>query len=272
MAFTDNCDLYGAVHEDGVNRVIRHIMRQRPSLFNYATADIAENRKLWCSRIEHTGDVTRYDNPLFTVVGPLPVLGADSPPVALGFCVQLVDARIDFHKQSIIELPDALKRPLEEQHFVFQFRVCATIACPDPEMVDRIPVLTGRKARDDNRKPTTVVLPGRSNCFCLDVYAVGHVEREVIGGQERLVGKVDTMDIDDIEPEGLEDNIICYLKTTVNVLLRQKLSIAVEALMLSFSLFDLATVTLSLTPNPPVPNNPAVEDDQLKAFITMSVV
>lgn len=44
MAFTDSCDLYGALHEDGVNRMIRHITRQRPSPFNFATADIAANR------------------------------------------------------------------------------------------------------------------------------------------------------------------------------------------------------------------------------------
>ena len=62
MAFTDNCDLFGSVHEDGVNRVIRHIMRQRPSLFNYATADVAGNPRLCCSKIAHTSDVTRYGN------------------------------------------------------------------------------------------------------------------------------------------------------------------------------------------------------------------
>ena len=39
MALTDKCDLFGAVHEKGVNRVTRHMMRQRPSLFNYGTAD-----------------------------------------------------------------------------------------------------------------------------------------------------------------------------------------------------------------------------------------
>ena len=54
MAFTDNCDLFGAVHEDGVNRVIRHIMRQRPSLFNYATADVAPHAGLWCAKVDHT--------------------------------------------------------------------------------------------------------------------------------------------------------------------------------------------------------------------------
>ena len=83
MAFTDNCDLYGAVHEDGVNRVIRHIVRQRPSLFNYATVEVANNRELWCSKVEHTGDVTKYNNPLFTIMDPLPLFGADAPRLPL---------------------------------------------------------------------------------------------------------------------------------------------------------------------------------------------
>jgi hypothetical protein len=38
MAFTDNADLFASVGEDGINLVVRHIMRQRPSLVNYGTA------------------------------------------------------------------------------------------------------------------------------------------------------------------------------------------------------------------------------------------
>jgi hypothetical protein len=37
MAFTDHSDLFAAVHEHGINTTIGHLMRQRPSLFNYAT-------------------------------------------------------------------------------------------------------------------------------------------------------------------------------------------------------------------------------------------
>jgi hypothetical protein len=32
----------------------------------------------------------------------------------------------------------------------------------------------------------------------------------------------------------------------------------------------MGTVTLAPTGNPPVPNNPAIEDDQLKAFVTLT--
>jgi hypothetical protein len=116
------------------------------------------------------------------------------------------------------------------------------------------------------------VLPGSTHCFCLDVYAIGHISRQLVGGREALVARVDDMDIVDIKPDALEANLICYLQTTVNVVLREKLTVAIETLLFSFPLFGLATVTLSPTPDPPVVHNPAIEDDQVKVFITMAVV
>ena len=275
MAFTDNCDLFGAVHEDGVNRVIRHIMRQRPSLFNYATADIANNRELWCSKVEFTNDVLKYGNPLFTIIPALPLLGADAPPVGIGFCAQLTKAQIDFHPGNVITLPAGLHPPLPKQRFSLGFHFCAAVECPSQKLVDRIPISGPRDvagAEANQPKGPPIVLPGRTNCFCFDVFVIGHVERQFIAGREALLAKVDDMDIVDIKPEALEDNIICYLETTVNVVLREKLTFAVQTLMLSFPLFGLGTVILAPTPNPPVPNNPAVEDDEVKAFITMTVI
>ena len=273
MAFTDNCDLYEAVHEDGVNRVIHHIMSQRPSLFNYATAGVAANPKLWCASIEHTADVTKYGNPLFTILPPLPLLGADTPPVGIGFCAQLVLAQIDFYPGNTVALPAELNPPLQEQHFALHFRVCGAVECPSPELVDHVPVSGGTAGRDNQKPPgAPIEFPGVTHCFCLDVYALGHISREFIVGREALVASVDEMDIVDIKPDALESNMICYLMTTANVVLREKLTIAIETLMVSFPLFGLATVTLSPTPDPPIPNNPAVEDDQVKVFITMTVI
>jgi len=272
MAFTDNCSLFAAVHEDGVNRVIRHIMRQRPSLFNYATADVAGHPALWCSKIDHTADVTKYGNSLFTIMDPLPLFGADSPPVGLGFVAQLVDAEIDFHKGNVIQLPAELSPPLKAQRFSLHFRVCAAIECPSPKLIDHIPVGGGRQPGKGDRgssKPP-IVLPGDTNCFCLDVYAIGEIRHQIVAGRDSLVGKVDDLDIVDIKPEALEDNLICYLKTTVNVVLREKLTVAIETLMFKIQLFANASLTFSPTPNPPIPNNPAIENDELKVFITMT--
>src|SRR5580692_2711599 len=51
MPYTSNCDLYAAVNEAGINLVARHVMRQRPSLFNYATAAIAQDPQLACVQV-----------------------------------------------------------------------------------------------------------------------------------------------------------------------------------------------------------------------------
>src|SRR5579871_4114380 len=166
MAFTDQCDLYGAVHEDGVNLVIRHIMRQRPSLFNYATADVAANRELWCAAVAFTPDVIKYGNPLFTIVNPLPLLVADDPPVSVGFCAQLTAAEIDFYPGNTVALPAELNPPLPQQHFSLTLRLCGSIECPGRKQIDRIPVneQVGRQDRKGTGPP--IVLHGKMNCFC----------------------------------------------------------------------------------------------------------
>jgi hypothetical protein len=243
-------------------------MRQRPSLVNYATADVAANQKLWCAHIDFTPDVLKHNNPLFTILDPLPLLGADSPPVGIGFCAQLTKAAIDFHPGNVIQLPAELNPPLPEQRFSLALRVCGSIECPFPELIDRIP---GGGARDGKGKGPPVILHGSMQCFCLDVFAIGHIGWQFISGQECLLATIDDMDIVDIEPKALEDNIICYLKTTVNVVLREKLAIPLRTFMLNQSLFGLANVSLSPSSGPLVPNNPAIEDDQVKAFVDMSV-
>ncbi|MEJ2652613.1 MAG: hypothetical protein P8173_12675 [Gammaproteobacteria bacterium] len=273
MAFTDNCDLFASIYEEGVNRIVRHIMRQRPSLFNYATADIAANRKLWCRIPEFTKDVIKYGNPIFTILPYLPVIGTDSPPVGLGFCVQVVRARVDFHPSNFISLPLELGGNLKEQQMGLELKICGGINCPDHEVLDRVPVTTSSAAGKDNQRemPPLVPVPGKLLCFCLEVFAMGHVAREFINGAERLVGKIDDVEIVDVKPDELESNMECYIRTAVTLFLRQKLAIPLQTFFIDFPLFGLGTVSLAPTQNPPVPHNPAIEEDQLKAFITMTV-
>src|SRR4051794_24541629 len=124
MAFTDNCDLFASVHEDGMNRVINHIRQQRPPWFNYATADIAADRELSCSKINLTSDVVKNDNSFVAILPSLPILGVDSPPVGVGFIAQQRRALIDFHPGNKSSLPPELSPPLQPQHFALTFEVC----------------------------------------------------------------------------------------------------------------------------------------------------
>lgn len=271
MAFTNDCDLYAAVHEEGVNRVIQQIMLQRPSMFNYATADVANNRELWCSDVKYTDDVTKYGNPIFTVLPPLPVIGVDSPPVGLSYCVQLLKFEFDFHPSNVFALPPELD-PLKKQRFALHFMITGALGCPDERTLDNIPVIPPSTNKERPVIVPPVHVPGKLGCFRLEVFVVGHFERAVILGKESLLGKVDGVEIVDIKPVGLENSIECYIKTAVTLTLRQKLAIPLATFFVNFPLFGMGSVTLSPTLNPPVANNPAIEDDQLKAFITMTVI
>ena len=48
MAFTDNCDLFVSIHEEGVNRIGWHIMRQRPMRMRTQTQTLSTGI---CSRL-----------------------------------------------------------------------------------------------------------------------------------------------------------------------------------------------------------------------------
>jgi hypothetical protein len=273
MGFTDNCDLYAAVNEEAINLVARHVMQQRPSWFNFATQYVNDHPDLACVPVAHTIDVTNHNNPLFTVVSPIPILGVDSPPVGLNFCVELVKAEVDFYPGNLVNLPAALNPPLPQQHLAMHVRICGGMDCPS-EYIKIFQPAPGQSIVGIAELPPQkeVVPPTRQLiCFCLDAYVVAHVVAQNIGGVPSLVGIVDGVDVVGIEPKGLSDNVNCYLKTTFELLLKEKLTFPISTMLFDLPLLTLATISAQLTPNPPIPNNPAVEDDQLKVFITITV-
>ena len=72
MAFTDNCDIFASFHEDGFNGIVGYVQQQRPSLFNYATAQLAANPQKLCQVINANPIVALRSNPLVTIVDLLP--------------------------------------------------------------------------------------------------------------------------------------------------------------------------------------------------------
>ena len=298
MAFTDNCSLFGALDEEGINLVVRHVMRQRPSLFNYATRFIKDRPHLLCARIDPHPWVIARSNPLVTLESPLPILGTDGS-VGLNFCFQITRAEIDLHPGGVVNLPAELTPPLKEQHFAFHVRICGGLGCPSGRLIfdfadiqidspkERFP--THREGardpherppheqppphdREDTPKPPPKAFPtDKLECFCLDVFATAHVEIDSSTGQQRLVGKLDGLEIVDIEPKGLETSIECYLKVLIQIVILPRLSVALKKIV--FEILDgLATVTLKPTPvSAAVPHNPAIEQNKLKVFIDMEV-
>ncbi len=272
MTYTNNSELFSSVHEDAINTMAMHIMRQRPSLFNYGTEYIAARPELLCEKIDFDPTVLLRGNPLITIEDPLPVLGTNGL-VALNFCFQLTKVEIDLYPGRGINLPSELNPPLPQQKFALHARVCGGIGCPSDDIKKIIPPIEKQLdiLREKKEPPTTTVpFPRSMECFCLDLYAVGHIEVTGQVGNLKLTGKVDGIEIVDIKPEGLENSIECYLNLLIQLVILPKTSIALENVV--FGILDLATITLSPTPtSASVPNNPAIEDDRLKVFIDMGV-
>lgn len=287
MAFTDLSDLYGAINEEGINRVLRHVMRLRPSLFNYGTAQIAQNPELLCHKIDADPMVFARNNPLITIESPLPVLGTNGL-VGMNYCVQLVDVKIDFHPGNSITLPPELG-VLKKQQFALSTKACAGLGCPDEETLralekvfDRIntPIFVDdfvnsntlthvpSHASSDKRLNPIVIPTRKLTCFCLEVFAVGHIEIQQLGNRFIFKPKLDGLEIVDLRPQGMEDAIECYVASVIRLGLLPRLQVALEKIV-----FDQMSeiLTVSLKPTPGLPNNPAIEGDELKAFINMEI-
>jgi len=274
MAFTAHCDIYAALHENGINRVIHHIRRQRPSMFNYATQAVADNPELLCHVIDVHPIVGIRNNPLLTIEDPLPIPGTN---YGLNFAVQLADLQVDFHPGNRkLALPKELDPPLKPQRMAVKVRLCAGLGCPSADIVDKLvprPAPTGPKQiREDRAKSVDIIpLPTKKlHCFCLDVFLTAGIRIKTYDGKPWLEPFADGLEIVDIKPDGLEESLECYAMLLLKLTVLPKLRILLERAPLE--LMEGVNVTLKPTPTGPgIPNNPAIEQDQLKVFITVEV-
>lgn len=285
MALTDNCDIFAAFHEDGFNAVVRHVSRQRPSLFNYASAGVIANPSMLCHKIDAHPIVSIRGNPLMTEIDLLPVPGT---AFGMELAVQVVDARVDFHPGKSIALPPELGE-LAKQRFAIGLDVCIGLGCPRDLPVDRFIdppvdfVDKGRERRDKERPekgqdgrqelPRPKPLPTRGLiCVCLDVFAIGGVRIRTYNGKPYLEPFLDRIEIVDIRPEELEYALECYVEMMLKLGVLPKLRILLERAPLEI-MKDVVSVKVAPTPvSAAVPNNPAIEDDRLKAFIDLEVI
>lgn len=209
MAFTDNSDVYGALHEDGIDHVIDHLQHKRPSLFNYGTERVVAGAHarsngfhvprtrrypfryhslVPCEAIPYAPEVRdqRWNNPLMTEEEPLPVLGTDGL-VGLDYSVQVTDLGIDF-------APPSDGNAFKEQQYAAHVSVCAGLGCPTDDAFDdalaaieRFRDYVGRRedlslaaalGNEDLLREfglPVVPLADQLHCFCLDVAVIGRV-------------------------------------------------------------------------------------------------
>lgn len=276
MGYTDSCDVFAAFHEDGFNRIIRHIQRQRPSLFNYGTPTLAGAAERMCRPIDAHPIVTERRNPRVTIVDLLPIPGT---AYGLDFCVQLQNLEIDFHPGNVFPLPAELSPPLKPQRLAIRLRLCAGIACPSGDMLDGLvpPPRRGEpgKGKDDKppEKPKPTPIPFKElRCFCLEAILTAGVRLRTYDQRPYVEPFLDGFEIIDIAPKDLEDSIECYIKTMLKLSVLPGLRIVLESMPLDI-IKD--SVQVSVGPMPTgaaLPFNPAIEDNQIKAFLKVEVV
>lgn len=268
MAFTDFCDVFGSFHEEGFNRIVRHLQLQRPSLFNYGTADMVGREQIYCHEIEAHPAVTEFNNPLITESPYLPIPGY-AGSFGMSYLMQLTKVEIDFEPSNVINLPSELEPPLREQQFALQASFCVGMGCPERRILDYL----GDANLDDlfsnsdydftTGKPENGIPFQQLNCFCLDVHAVLHVERR--GGAIAL--RLDGFEITDIRPEGLENGMECYIETILRLSILPKIRIQLTDLV--FDIQDF--ITVQPTPiSSDVPFNPAIQEDAISVFINLN--
>ena len=339
MALTSNSDLYAAVHDEGINRIVKHVMRQRPSLFNYGTILVKLNPSLLCSRVDAAPGVTE----LVTLLPRVPLLPSDvtniqaltdlgidlsaATNIGLDFAAQLTELKVDFHPGDAITLPPELTPPLQPQRMAFTGKLCAGISCIPKDIRRKFPPIvvdlgnpgmirrSGRKrsqrsigylnsdghisdtaaynfstadastmlnlpSRDPirTRFPPFPIFPifpiDKLECFCLELFGIASSQFQGQAGNQKMLLNVDGIELKDLAPVGLENSIECYMEMLLERVLLPQISDVVSEL--AFSLHELPP-----PPDPPnlgsiqisaattVPNNPAIEDNQLKLFINL---
>lgn len=290
MGFTDFSDLFGAVHEAGINLIVNHMMTQRPSLFNYGTQTFVSNPSRMCSPINAHWMVKKRGNPIVTLQQPLPIIGA-AGAIGLNYCFQLVQFQVDFHPSNVFTLPTELAPPLDPQQVGLKIRVCGAIDCPERSMSESFgeiigdtfgtvihlsgetEVHSGTLPWDPKQTGVVAIHANPTNaplCFCLDVFATAHMEVTGSGNDRKLGIKLDGLEIVDISPSGLESSLECYLINVLRVGILPRMRVALDTLV-----FEIGkTIKLSVGATPisgNVPFNPSVDNDQVKVFINVGV-
>ncbi len=212
-------DLFGAVTDDVLNRIIDFTHARAPYLFNYVAPSIAYITN-------DQGQVVGAEE-LWVTCSPVPDPPANVPkyrrmdpfqlpqiPVKLPYSIQLIALTIDFHPSDALALPAELLPPLAVQHFALRASLEFGFACLPDDIVES--VVKQRLQRAYYMQ--LPVLPVTDfDCFLISIFATGHLSVDHVkpAGATKPVDEirlvVDGIEIVDITPSGLEHMIECYL-------------------------------------------------------------
>jgi hypothetical protein len=270
-------DVYGAVTDDAIGRMVDFLHVRAPYLFNYVAPSI---RPI----LDQNQKVTGYEDVWLTCFpvpdSPIPgtpkyrrvePFGVPGIPIKLPFCVQIVDAKVDFHPGDLITLRPELLPPLAPQHFALYAQASFGLACIPAQLVEWYVQQQHLTHALFKSHFTIPVLPVDDLiCFSLEFQATGRLRVETQSGFPTPVDKIRVelgrLELIDIAPPGLEAAIECYLVAMIRGYIVPQLVLALEPLVVrSLGL----TVNSRLAPN--LPNNPAIEQNELRVWLDVDI-
>ena len=293
MPHTNSTDvlLYGSVNEHGLNRAFELMQRQRPSLFTYATHDIATHPDKLPPTIAARLTAIEAANPELKKHGYLEITEERSLPVvftggtyALDYAVHLAVAAIDVDPPSVIAMPPA--RPLPAQRMAFHVEVLGAVGIPSPAMVSQLPPLpvTDKlpelKLDLDATNPT-VIGPHDWATFQADLYLVGGAAFH----GDRVKVFYDGLTFTGVFDPHIEALLEAYARLVVQLVVVPRLEARIPThrvvtpgkLPAGISLPLAYDVALSrriapITANTEALPNPSFESDEVRVFLTATQV
>lgn len=278
-------DIYGAITDSAINRAIKFLMIWRPALFNfvapsqYAVFDANgyftgfEERWLVCGPVNWPPGVDHNTFPRYTRQSPLKMPGVVGGGIP--FAAQIRDAAIDFHPSNTIALPPELNPPLEAQRFAVWADVSAGLGCPPDALIDALldaHFYTHAKFMTTPDLINKMTLDVKSLiCFSLHLFATGHLyTRAQPASSNPPVTEIrvalNDVEVSDIRPAGLEEAAECYLRMYIRAYVLPRLVLALEPIIVK-----ALGVTFTPTLTTGLPNNPAIEQHELRVWLDIDV-
>ena len=278
-------DIYGAITDSAINRAIKFLMIWRPALFNFvAPSQYAvfdgngyltgiEERWVVCTRVKWPPGVDHNTFPRYTRRPPLKMPGVVGGGIP--YCVQITDAKIDFHPSNTIVLPLELSPPLEDQHFAVWVDVSCGVGCPADSLIDYlldVHFYTHSKFVTTPDLINKMTLDVKSLiCFSLELFATGNLYVKTQPGPNNppvteIRVAVSGVEVKNIRPNGLEDAVECYIRMAIRAYVLPQLVLALEPIIVK-----ALGVTFTPTLTSGLPNNPAIEQNELRVWLDVDV-
>lgn len=260
MALTARCDIFAAVQDEGINILIKHVMLQRPSLFNYATQRIINNPRLLCVPIRPAPN----NAPSFTKVEEIPMPGSGTS-IKLDYCMQVTKLAMDFHPGNT-NLPSELGN-LPAQSLALEVEAYVGVGFPDESPEDILLLSTDLSEMSKSQSPMRILTADKLICFSLKLFGIGSFSILRRGDSMFFVPRLKRLEIVDVTPTGLEDILEKYSRLELDTVILAGLALPLDKL--TFELME--NVKVKLMPASSVSPNPAIEDNTVKTFINIEV-